>query len=48
MLHKHASPDGDGFVRIADRLKGFVENADETLEKKKRKFIFEDKAKSEK
>jgi len=46
MLHKHASPDGDGFVRIADRLKDFVKDADETMEKKKCRFILEDNPKS--
>jgi hypothetical protein len=45
MLHKHASPEGDGFVRIADRLKDFVKDADETLEKKKCRFLPEDNPK---
>jgi hypothetical protein len=42
MLQRHPSPDSDSFVRIADRLKTFAENAYETLAKKKCKFFQED------
>lgn len=34
MLHKHSSPDGDAFVRIANKIKEFADRRNETIARK--------------